>query len=139
VRHAADPFAELTTDGRHMVETHTKKGTVNPKWEEHFWLLVHEPESEEMKVTVYDKVGLGIGTPKWYCTVDVEPCGQVLGKTLHPMFDATAHRTLRECLCSCTCSAIDMLDPVPHLYSHSGPVLRQGAADPQAGGHLWGP
>lgn len=52
---SSDPFVELCTDENHVVATKVQKDTLTPKWGETFWLLVQEPNSQEMRVTVYDK------------------------------------------------------------------------------------
>jgi len=51
----SDPIASLTTDGQYIVETKQVKKTLEPVWNETFWLLVQEPLSQEMRVTVSDK------------------------------------------------------------------------------------
>ena len=51
----SDPIASLTTDGQYVVETKQVKKTLEPVWNETFWLLVQEPLSQEMRVTVSDK------------------------------------------------------------------------------------
>lgn len=36
----SDPFCELTTDGKHSVATKVIRKTLEPRWDETFWLLV---------------------------------------------------------------------------------------------------
>uniref|UniRef100_A0A7S0RQP9 C2 domain-containing protein n=1 Tax=Chlamydomonas leiostraca TaxID=1034604 RepID=A0A7S0RQP9_9CHLO len=52
---SADPFVEMTTDGKYTATTKVIRNTLEPKWGETFWLLVQEPTSQEAKVSVYDR------------------------------------------------------------------------------------
>ncbi|KAJ9533893.1 hypothetical protein QJQ45_026980 [Haematococcus lacustris] len=52
---SADPLVELSTDGKQVVSSRTIKNSLTPQWDETFWLLVQEPRSQELKVSVYDR------------------------------------------------------------------------------------
>lgn len=69
----SDPYVELTTDGRYTAKTKVMKKTVNPSWNQTFWLLVQEPQSQEMQVTVSD-YDLGSGSEiLGRCLVNLAP------------------------------------------------------------------
>eukprot|EP00798_Chlamydomonas_sp_ICE-L_P011464 gene11464-34178_t len=37
----SDPLVEMTTDGQYVAETKALNGTLEPEWNETFWLVVH--------------------------------------------------------------------------------------------------
>ncbi|GAX85501.1 hypothetical protein CEUSTIGMA_g12917.t1, partial [Chlamydomonas eustigma] len=51
----SDPFVQLSTDGQYRPETKVVKKNLNPVWEQSFWLLVQEPKSQNMNISVFDK------------------------------------------------------------------------------------
>lgn len=59
----ADPVMVMYTGPTHKVETSVKKNSLEPEWEETYYLTVEEPKDQNVRVEMYDvdMVGLGGG------------------------------------------------------------------------------
>lgn len=50
----SDPFVEIFTDPKRKATTSTKKNTLHPVWEETFYLMVQEPDTQHLRWEMFD-------------------------------------------------------------------------------------
>ena len=55
----ADPVLVLSTGPMRHVETSVKKGTLEPKWNETFFLTIEEPKDQELRLEMFDVDAVG--------------------------------------------------------------------------------
>lgn len=81
-RNSSDPFVELTTDGQHVARTKALKSTLEPVWEQTFWLTVQVCEGGWGRILGAGGGRKGVLEPvTFWLTMQV--CGEsVVGKVL---------------------------------------------------------
>lgn len=76
----SDPFVELWLDPeQHKYRTKTKRSNLKPDWNEFFYLMVKEPNDEQICICMYDEDFLGLAGQK-----------EVMGRSLVPLREAAA-------------------------------------------------